>query len=129
MSRTTRSWVGTLALLGLLIIGAAVRPVAVASQPPSRRSSCRSRPWSHRQRLSRPRRRPSRRRKRRSRAATLAPTETPEPEPTATVTEAPAAAPVANDLTNCIACHTSEETLQKLAVEEKPAESLSEGEG
>jgi mono/diheme cytochrome c family protein len=61
--------------------------------------------------------------------ATLAPTDTPAPEPTATATEAPAAAPVAIDSTNCVACHTSEETLQKLAVEEEPAEKLSEGEG
>ena len=61
--------------------------------------------------------------------ATLAPTDTPAPEPTATATEAPAAEPVAIDSANCITCHTSEETLQKLAVEEEPAESLSEGEG
>jgi len=60
---------------------------------------------------------------------TLAPTDTPAPEPTATATEAPVAAPVVIDSTNCITCHTSEETLQKLAVEEEPAESLSEGEG
>jgi len=60
---------------------------------------------------------------------TLAPTDTPAPEPTATATETPAAAPVSLDSTNCVTCHTSEETLQKLAVEEEPAESLSEGEG
>lgn len=58
---------------------------------------------------------------------TLAPTETPEPEPTAT--EAPTAAAVSVDSTNCVTCHTSEETLQALAVEEAPAEALSEGEG
>ncbi len=59
---------------------------------------------------------------------TLAPTDTPAPAPTATATEAPvAAAPI--DSTNCVTCHTSEETLQKLAVEEAPAEKLSEGEG
>lgn len=63
---------------------------------------------------------------------TLAPTDTPAPEPTATEapTEAPAAAPVVStDPTNCINCHTNQETLQALAVEEEPAESLSEGEG
>jgi hypothetical protein len=60
---------------------------------------------------------------------TLAPTEAPTAEPTATATEAPAAEPVSVDSTNCVACHTSEETLQQLAVEEEPAESLSEGEG
>ena len=56
---------------------------------------------------------------------TLAPTDTPAPAPTAT--EAAAAASV--DSTNCVTCHTSEETLQKLAKEEAPAEKLSEGEG
>ena len=60
---------------------------------------------------------------------TLAPTDTPAPEPTATATEAPAAEPVAIDSTNCVTCHTNEEMLQKLAVEEEPAEKLSEGEG
>ena len=59
---------------------------------------------------------------------TLAPTDTPAPEPTATVTEAPVAA-ASVDSTNCVTCHTSEETLQQLAVEEAPAEKLSEGEG
>lgn len=59
---------------------------------------------------------------------TLAPTDTPAPEPTATATEAPVAA-ASVDSTNCVTCHTSEETLQKLAVEEAPAEKLSEGEG
>ena len=58
---------------------------------------------------------------------TVAPTDT--PEPTATATEAPTAAPVSVDSTNCVTCHTSEETLQKLAKEEAPAETLSEGEG
>jgi mono/diheme cytochrome c family protein len=58
--------------------------------------------------------------------ATLAPTET--AEPAATATEAPTAVVVA-DATNCVTCHTSEETLQQLAKEEAPAESLSEGEG
>jgi hypothetical protein len=59
---------------------------------------------------------------------TLAPTDT--PEPTATATEAPTAAPVVSvDSTNCVTCHTSEESLQVLAKEEAPAETLSEGEG
>ena len=59
---------------------------------------------------------------------TLAPTDT--PAPTATATEAPTAAPLASvDSTNCVTCHTSEETLQKLAKEEAPTETLSEGEG
>jgi mono/diheme cytochrome c family protein len=59
---------------------------------------------------------------------TLAPTDT--PAPTATATEAPTAAQAASvDSTNCVTCHTSEETLRKLAVEEAPAEKLSEGEG
>lgn len=60
--------------------------------------------------------------------ATLAPTETPEPTPTEAPTEAPTAAAPA-DATNCVTCHTSEETLQQLAKEQEPAESLSEGEG
>lgn len=60
--------------------------------------------------------------------ATLAPTETPEPTPTEAPTEAPTAAAPA-DAGNCVACHTNEETLQQLAKEEEPAESLSEGEG
>jgi hypothetical protein len=59
---------------------------------------------------------------------TLAPSDT--PAPTATATELPTAQPVASvDSTNCVTCHTSEETLQKLAKEEAPAEKLSEGEG
>ena len=56
--------------------------------------------------------------------ATLVPTETPEPTPT----EAPTAAAPA-DASNCVACHTSEETLRQLAKEEDAAEELSEGEG
>jgi hypothetical protein len=36
---------------------------------------------------------------------------------------------VVADASNCVTCHTSEETLQKLAREEEPAEKLSEGEG
>lgn len=58
--------------------------------------------------------------------ATTAPTDTPAPAPT----EEPTATPVViADATNCIKCHTDEATLQELAVEEPPAESLSEGEG
>ncbi len=57
---------------------------------------------------------------------TLAPTDT--PASTAAATEAPVAA-AAVDSTNCVTCHTSEETLQQLAVEQAPAEKLSEGEG
>jgi hypothetical protein len=50
--------------------------------------------------------------------------------PTEAPTEAPTAEPVAStDAANCIECHTSEETLQQLAVEDEPAEELSEGEG
>ena len=60
--------------------------------------------------------------------ATLAPTDTPEPTATATEEPGPTAAVVA-DASNCVTCHTSEETLQQLAKEEAPAESLSEGEG
>ena len=60
--------------------------------------------------------------------ATLAPTDTPAPAATATEAPSPTAVVVA-DATNCVTCHTSEETLQKLAVEEEPAEKLSEGEG
>ena len=46
------------------------------------------------------------------------------------VTEAHSPTAVVNaDATNCVICHTSEETLQKLAKEEEPAEKLSEGEG
>lgn len=60
--------------------------------------------------------------------ATLAPSATPEPTATATAEPSPTAVVVA-DASNCVACHTSEETLQKLAKEEAPAEKLSEGEG
>jgi hypothetical protein len=58
--------------------------------------------------------------------ATTAPTDTPAPTPTEEPTAAPA---VVADATNCIKCHTDEAALQELAVEEAPAESLSEGEG
>lgn len=62
-------------------------------------------------------------------APTLAPTAT-QPPATATTapTQAPTAAPVAS-ADNCVKCHTSEETLQKLAKAEEPTEKLSEGEG
>ena len=130
MSRMTRSWVGTLALLGLLIIALATlvscggqpaaQPTAVAqaetAAPPTEvppQPTATAIPPTQAPEPS----------------PTLAPTDTPAPEPTATATEAPAAEPVAIDATNCITCHTSEETLQKLAKEEEPAESLSEGEG
>ena len=130
MSRMTRSWVGTLALLGLLIIGVATlagcsgqpapQPTAVApvetAVPPTEA------PPTPTSTAIPPTQAPEP-------SPTLAPTEIPAPEPTATATEAPAAEPVAIDSTNCTTCHTSEETLQKLAVEEEPAESLSEGEG
>ena len=50
-----------------------------------------------------------------------------EPPPTATPTEEPTPEPV--DDSACITCHTSEETLQALAVEEEVPEVESEGEG
>ena len=130
MPRMTRSWVGTLALLGLLIIGMATlagcggqpaaQPTAVAQvetaippkEVPPQPTATAIPPTQAPE--------PS---------PTLAPTEIPAPEPTATATEAPAAEPVALDSTNCVTCHTNEETLKKLAVEEEPAEKLSEGEG
>ncbi len=130
MSRTTRKWVGTLALLGLLIIGVAAlagcggqpaaQPPAVAqvetAVPPTEVPPQPTATTIPPTQAPEP-------------TATLAPTDTPAPEPTATATEAPAAEPVAIDSANCITCHTSEDTLQKLAVEDEPAESLSEGEG
>lgn len=65
---------------------------------------------------------------------TQAPTEPPEPTstptqapPTAMPTEEPTPEPV--DDTACIACHTNEETLQAVAVEEEAPEVESEGEG
>jgi hypothetical protein len=58
--------------------------------------------------------------------ATTAPTDTPAPTPTEEPTAAPA---VVADASNCVKCHTDEAALQELAVEEAPAESLSEGEG
>jgi mono/diheme cytochrome c family protein len=65
--------------------------------------------------------------------ATTAPTLTAAPTKTATAapatpTQAPVAAAPAN-ADNCVKCHTSQETLQKLAKAEEPAEKLSEGEG
>jgi outer membrane biosynthesis protein TonB len=50
-----------------------------------------------------------------------------EPPPTATPTEEPTPEPI--DDTACIACHTSEETLQAMATEEEAPEVASEGEG
>ena len=130
MSRMTRSWVGTLALLGLLIIGVATlagcggqpapQPTAVAqvetAVPPTEAPPAPTATAIPPTQAPEP-------------SPTLAPTEMPAPEPTATATGAPAAEPVAIDSANCITCHTSEETLQKLAVEDEPTESLSEGEG
>lgn len=61
--------------------------------------------------------------------ATTAPTLTTAPtQAPATPTQAPTAAPVAS-AENCVKCHTSQETLQKLAKAEEPTEKLSEGEG
>jgi outer membrane biosynthesis protein TonB len=66
--------------------------------------------------------------------ATLVPTEPPtptaaptQPPPTATPTEEPTPEPV--DDTACISCHTDEEALQAVAVEEEKPEVESEGEG
>lgn len=130
MSRMTRNGVGTLALLGLLIIALAAlagcggqpaaQPTAVAqvetAVPPTEVPPAPTATAIPPTQAPEP-------------SPTLAPTEMPAPEPTATATEAPAAEPVAIDSTNCVTCHTNEETLQKLAVEEEPAEKLSEGEG
>jgi len=56
------------------------------------------------------------------------PTSTNTPAPTSTNTPAPTPTPVDNS--NCITCHTSEDTLKALAKEpEEGGESLSEGEG
>ena len=130
MSRMTRNGVGTLALLGLLIIALAAlagcggqpaaQPTPVAqvetAVPPTEVPPAPTATAIPPTQAPEP-------------SPTLAPTEVPAPEPTATATEAPAAEPVAIDSTNCVTCHTNEETLQKLAVEEEPAEKLSEGEG
>ena len=130
MTHMTRSRVGTLALLGLLIIALATlagcggqpaaQPTAVAqvetAVPPTEAPPTPTATAIPPTQAPEP-------------SPTLAPTDTPAPEPTATATEAPAAEPVAIDSTNCVTCHTNEETLQKLAVEEEPAENLSEGEG
>jgi hypothetical protein len=130
MSRMTRNGVGTLALLGLLIIALAAlagcggqpaaQPTAVAqvetAVPPTEVPPAPTATAIPPTQAPEP-------------SPTLAPTEVPAPEPTATATEAPAAEPVAIDSTNCVTCHTNEETLQKLAVEEELAEKLSEGEG
>ena len=56
-------------------------------------------------------------------APTVTPIPTDTPEPTATPTPEPA------DNSACIGCHTSQETLQALAIPEPTAVSLSEGEG
>jgi hypothetical protein len=55
--------------------------------------------------------------------ATATPPPTDTPMPTATPTQEPV------DDTACIACHTSQETLQAVADAEEEPESLSEGEG
>ncbi len=61
--------------------------------------------------------------------ATTAPTLTAVPTTApATPTQALVAAAPA-DADNCVKCHTSQETLQKLAVAPEPTEKLSEGEG
>jgi hypothetical protein len=128
MSRTTRKWVGTLALLGFLIVGVITlaacggqpaAPPPAATQAPTAVPPTEAPPTNT---AIPPTQAPEP-------SPTLAPTDTPAPKPTPTATEAPTAEPVAIDSSNCVACHTSEETLQKLAVEEEPAESLSEGEG
>ncbi|MBN1657476.1 MAG: hypothetical protein JXA93_03695 [Anaerolineae bacterium] len=58
---------------------------------------------------------------------TIEPTDTPVP-PTETPEPTPTPEPVVDD-SACITCHTSQETLEALAVEEEPEEELSEGEG
>jgi hypothetical protein len=68
-------------------------------------------------------------------AATEAPTEPPAPTDTAEPTDVPEPTDTATpevvevDDSACIACHTSQETLQALAEEEEEPEVESEGEG
>jgi outer membrane biosynthesis protein TonB len=130
MSRTKTflaRWKSPMALLGLLLVFALLlvgcgEPTAAPTEPPkpTEVSVAPSTPTSA------PTEPP---------APTTVPTEPPptpttvptEPPPTATPTEEPTPEPV--DDSACITCHTSEETLQALAVEEEKPEVESEGEG
>jgi rhodanese-related sulfurtransferase len=60
---------------------------------------------------------------------TGAPTPEPGEEPTPEPGEEPVIVPLEGEDGNCIACHTSAETLKVLAVEQEVEEDLSEGEG
>ena len=123
MSITPRTWARTAAILGALLLGIlllaacsgapAPVPTAVAEAPTTV-------PIAPTDTAAPPTVPPA--------TATLAPTDTPAPAATATEAPSPTAV-VVTDATNCVTCHTSEEVLQKLAVEEEPAEKLSEGEG
>ena len=121
MTITPRTWARTAAILGVLLLGitllaacsGAPAPTAVAEAPTTA-------PIAPTDTAAPPTVPPA--------TATLAPTDTPAPAATATEAPSPTAVVVA-DATNCVTCHTSEEVLQKLAVEEEPAEKLSEGEG
>jgi hypothetical protein len=57
------------------------------------------------------------------------PTATDEPPATATPEPTQTPEPIAEVDAACIACHSNAETLQALAVDEGPVESLSSGEG
>ena len=128
MSPTSRSWVRAVAVLGVMLSGllilaacgggAAPAPTAVAQAPATEAAAAPTNTSAPPTTAPTDTAVPP--------TATLAPTET--AEPTATATEAPTALAIA-DATNCVTCHTSEETLQQLAKEEAPAETLSEGEG
>ena len=128
MSRTTRNRVGMFAVFGLLIVGV-ITLAACGGQPAAQPPAATQAPTAVPPTAAPPTNTAIPPTQAPEPSPTLAPTDTPAPAPTAAATEAPAAAPVSLDSTNCVTCHTSEETLQKLAVEEEPAESLSEGEG
>lgn len=128
MSRSTRTWPRALAVvtMGVLLValfalagcggGAAPQPTAVA-QAPAEPTAAPAEPTAVVAPTDTV-----------EPTATLAPTKAPEPTATATAEPSPTAVVVA-DASNCVTCHTSEETLQQLAKEEAPKESLSEGEG
>jgi PBP1b-binding outer membrane lipoprotein LpoB len=119
--RGTAILLGLLFLLTLMLVGCGGEPTAAPTEPPppTEVSAAPATPTSAPTEPPTPTDIPT---------EPPTPTDVPtEPPPTATPTEEPTPEPV--DDTACITCHTSEETLQALAIEEEAPEVESEGEG
>jgi hypothetical protein len=118
--------VGLLFLLALVLIACGGGPTTVATQPttaPTEPPAPTSIPTEPPAATSMPTEPPT---------ATDTPTDVPPtdtPVPTATPAPTDTPTPAAVDDSACIACHTSQETLQTVAKVEPTPESLSEGEG